>query len=336
MLENIPDDPMSNEDDFFKIPLMLLLTRKLMIPQLIITAQHWMTLVIPLVLPSSSFSPIDRSANYLRHHANNKNGPLYVVSKSIFGSIQETGTINYQQVFYHILITLFLLTITTNQQDMFASIMEFSLVLNEKYSQQRLLNTTVPLYQNSPPSSMQDFWNRYLRDPQSIVSNLDFPEIHFRHGHAYVSVRDCIENLLAHWQEVNALYSGMKLKSEVVGADVMVKSTAECLKMRQMMIRDQAKYPKDNILCLPLYGRGDDDDPSVSIKGGRASCHCKSVAISPLHGKHNSLDNKCIIALIWKTKESWRHGGWVHKINIVIARSTDRQLVLLEINWKRR
>jgi hypothetical protein len=98
----------------------------------------------------------------------------------------------------HIYHALFLLTLTTNQQEMFASIMEFTLVLNEKASQQRLLNTTLPLSQTSPLSSMQDFRNRYLRDPQSIVSNLACPEIHFRHGDAYASVRDCIANLLAH------------------------------------------------------------------------------------------------------------------------------------------
>jgi hypothetical protein len=94
----------------------------------------------------------------------------------------------------------------------------------------------------------------------------------------------------------------MKLQSEVVGADIMVKSTTECLKMRQMLIRAQAKYPNKNVLCLPLYGWGDDYDPSVSIKGGRASCHYNSVEISPPHGKHNSLDNTYTIALSWKNK----------------------------------
>jgi hypothetical protein len=40
MLANTPDDPMSKEDDVFKIPLMILLMRKLMIPILIIPVQH--------------------------------------------------------------------------------------------------------------------------------------------------------------------------------------------------------------------------------------------------------------------------------------------------------
>jgi hypothetical protein len=94
----------------------------------------------------------------------------------------------------------------------------------------------------------------------------------------------------------------MKLQSELVGADAMVKSTAECLKMRQMMIRAQAKYPIESVLCLPLYGWGDDYDTSESIKGGRAYCHSKSVAIAPPHGKNNSLDNTFIIALSRKNK----------------------------------
>jgi hypothetical protein len=51
-----------------------------------------------------------------------------------------------------------------------------------------------------------------------------------------------------------------------------------------------------------LYGWGDDYDPSVSIKGGRASCHCKSIAIAPPHGKHNNLGNTFILALSRKNK----------------------------------
>jgi hypothetical protein len=108
--------------------------------------------------------------------------------------------------------------------------------------------------------------------------------------------------LLAHGREVNAFNGGEKLQIEVVGADDMVKTTAESLKMRQMIIRAQAKYPNESLLCLPLYGWGDNYDPSASIKGGRASCHCKSVAIAPPHGKHNSLDNTFSIALSRKNK----------------------------------
>jgi hypothetical protein len=251
-----------------------------------------MNLVIPLIRLISSVSLIVIMPRTRMVHR-------------IFGSIHATETINFEEVFNHILITLFLLTLATNQQEMFASIMEVALVLNEKASQQRLLNTTAPLSQTSPPSSMKDSRNRYLRDPQSIVSNLACPEIHFRHDHAYVLVRDCIANLLAHGREVNA-FNSVKLQSEIVGDDAMVKSTAQCLKMRQMMIRAQAKYPNESVL---LYGWGDDYDPSASIKGGRASCHCKSVAIAPPHGNHNSLDNTFMIALIRKEQESRRYGG---------------------------
>jgi hypothetical protein len=67
-----------------------------------------------------------------------------------------------------------------------------------------------------------------------------------------------------------------------------------------MLIRAQAKYPNDHVLCLPIYGWGDHYDPSASIRGG--SSHCKSIAISPPHGKQNSLDNTFIVALIRKNK----------------------------------
>jgi hypothetical protein len=224
------------------------------------------------------------------------------VSKAIFGSLYETGNIDYREVLYHLLITLFLLKLSTNQQEMFASVMEFTLVLNEKATRQSLLNLAVPLSQTSPPSSTQDFRHRYIFDPQSVVSNLACPKINFIHDHGYVSVRECIGNLLAHDIQVNAFNSGMKLSCETVGDDVMVGSTAESLKMRNMLVRDHDNYPNHSVLCLPIYGWGDDYDPSASIKDGRASCHCKSVAIAPPHGKQNSLDNTCIVALSRKNK----------------------------------
>jgi hypothetical protein len=100
-------------------------------------------------------------------------------------------------------------------------------VLNEKATRQRLLNLAVPLSQTSPPSLTQYFRHRCICDPQSVVSNLDFPKINFIHDHGYVSVRECVVNLLAHGRKVNAFDSGMKLSCETVGDDIMVGSTAE-------------------------------------------------------------------------------------------------------------
>jgi hypothetical protein len=140
------------------------------------------------------------------------------VSKTIFGSFYETGSIDYRGVAYHILITLFLLNLTTNQQEMFASIVEFSLILNEKATKQCLLNHAVPLSQTSPTKSMSDFCNIYLGDPESVVSNLACPEVQFIHGRGYISILECIVKLLAHGLPVNALNGWMKLPSDAVRA----------------------------------------------------------------------------------------------------------------------
>jgi hypothetical protein len=130
MLANIPDDPTTKVDevlqDTFDDHIHEEVNNSSTLNDLGYTTR-----------PSHFKFQSDRSANYFRHHAKNKNGPLYLVSKAIFGSIHATETINFQEVFYHILITLFLLTLATNQQEMFASIVEFTLVLNDKSSQQR-------------------------------------------------------------------------------------------------------------------------------------------------------------------------------------------------------
>jgi hypothetical protein len=195
-----------------------------------------------------------------------------------------------------------------NQQEMFASIMEFTIALTKKATQQRIINMQVPLSQTSPPSSMKDFRNRYLRDPTSIVSNMACPYIQFPHGHGYVPVCECIANLLSHGRPINAFYSGMKIPSEDMCKDKSVSTTAKCLMLREMLDRAQQKYPNNNILFIPLYGWDDDYDPSASIKGGRVSCDCKYVAVAPPYTKHNSLDNTFTLVLSRKkVTKKWRH-----------------------------
>jgi hypothetical protein len=149
---------------------------------------------------------------------------------------------------------------------------------------------------------MKDFLNHYLCDPQSIVSNLECPGIQYIHGHGYFSVRDCISNLLAHRHPINAFFSGMKIPTEDMLVGKSVSTTDGCFMLQEMLHRSQEKYLNENVLCLPLYGWGDDYDPSASIKGGRASCHCKPISIDTSHGKHNSLDNTFILALSRKNK----------------------------------
>jgi hypothetical protein len=279
--ETFPDVENANEDHPYKAQLS---------QQLLSTSNECIS------RPSNFNFKSSRSSNYFRNHAHNSNCPSYLVSNAIFGSVHDTGRIDHREVAYHIRITLFLLSLTTNQQEIFASIMAFTIALTEKAVHQRLLRIPVPLHQTSPPSSMKDFRNRYLRDPQSIVSNLTCPKIKFIHGHGYVSVRDCISNLLAQ-KPINAFFSGMKIPSEDMLVGTSVSTTAGCFMLRKILHRAQEKYPNDNVMCLPLYGWGDDYASSASIKGGRASCQCKSIAIAPPHGKHNSLDNIFILAL---------------------------------------
>jgi hypothetical protein len=82
--------------------------------------------------PSTFNIKPSRSSNYLRKHSHNSNGSSYLVSNAIFGFVHETGRIDHQEVAYHIIIALFLLSLTTNQQKIFSSIMEITIALTEK------------------------------------------------------------------------------------------------------------------------------------------------------------------------------------------------------------
>jgi hypothetical protein len=86
---------------------------------------------------------------------------------------------------------------------------------------------------------MKDFRNRYLRDPQSIVSNLACPEIKFIHGHGYVSVHDCISNLIEHRRLINAFFSRMKIPSEDMLVGKSVSTTDGCFMLQEMLHRAQ-------------------------------------------------------------------------------------------------
>jgi hypothetical protein len=115
MLANIPYDPTTKEDDIFQDTFDHPMHEEVNDPN---TDNYSSTLndLGYTTRPSQFKFQSDQSANYFRHHAKNKNGPSYLVSKAIFGSIHATGTINYQEAFHHILSTLLLLILTTNQQ----------------------------------------------------------------------------------------------------------------------------------------------------------------------------------------------------------------------------
>jgi hypothetical protein len=63
---------------------------------------------------------------------------------------------------------------------------------------QRISNHPIPPHQMSPPCSTADFRQRFMQGLHSMSENLPIPPIIFFNGHAYVSIRDCIENVLGH------------------------------------------------------------------------------------------------------------------------------------------
>lgn len=157
-----------------------------------------------------------KSSNYFRHDAVSGQGPSFLVSNGIFNNDHHVGMIDTREILYHIAILLFLMSLTLSQQQLFADIIDYTVLLADKMADQRISNLPLPLHQTSPPRSTADFRQRYMRGSHSMSENLPIPSIVFPNGHAYVSIRDCIENVLGHGHPIYEFSTGDKSVFEKV------------------------------------------------------------------------------------------------------------------------
>ena len=203
------------------------------------------------------------------------------MSQSQFHNELLGDQIDPEEVQLHMLIATLMSKLSRSERQMFGDIMHRSSKMSTKENTD-LLRTQLPLCEG-------DIRRMYVRGKHAILPNLPQPKVQWLGNHGYVSLRDCIADLLGHGTEVALLDNKRKRD------DISCIEDSPCC--RSIWKNATALYPGEDILCMFAVEWSDDFEPSTSVKSNRGSVWLKSVTISPPHGQQHQLSHTYPVAI---------------------------------------
>ena len=148
------------------------------------------------------------------------------------------------------------------------------------------------------PDSFEDMRHLYLEGKTSFIPNLPRPNVIRLQRHAYVSVIDCIADILAHGLELDTINAG----SAAVPQFPDFQKNSESQHCRNIYDRAHAttistENEHHPLICLWINEWSDGFEPSYSVKANRGSAWLKTITISPPANKVHSLEYTYPIAV---------------------------------------
>jgi hypothetical protein len=254
-------------------------------------------------------------------------GVAFLVAKSQFGSTEASvaNDLLKEDVSFQLNLASFLGSITRGQQHQFAEIMcQYNrlqqLKLGNDAEQQIPKNgngqlcrtsnddiaaitkpaSTMPQWFSRMPMSFSDLRKVYIEGKNSFLPNLPRPPVQSLNLHDYVSLSDCVADILAHGLELDDIREGIGGISPT--SDLPVTNTSKTKRAREiydngqqmhsrqrghrLLLDDQCLPPSCLYLCITEWS--DAFQPSSSIKA-RNSVWVKTVTISATSDKVHSL-----------------------------------------------
>jgi hypothetical protein len=155
------------------------------------------------------------------------------------------------------------------------------------------------------PDSFQDMRHLYLEGKTSFIPNLPRPNVIRLQRHAYVSVIDCIADILAHGLDLDTINTGSACRDNDTAAVShqfpAFQKNSESQHCREIYDRAQATISTNNehhpLICLWINEWSDGFEPSYSVKANRGSAWLKTITISPPPNKVHSLEYTYPIAV---------------------------------------
>lgn len=237
-------------------------------------------------------------------------GVAYLVAKSQFGSSEASvaSDILKEDVSFQLNLAALLGSITRGQQRQFAEIMcqynnlqQLKLIDNER----RTTNDdtasipdpaaiTIPQWFSRMPMSFSDLRKVYIEGKNSFLPNLPRPPVQTLNQHDYVSLNDCVADILAHGLELDDIQEGVSLTSD----NLPVTTTSRTKRAREIYDNGRQMHRLGHrlldyqivvpclYLCITEWS--DAFQPSSSIKA-RKSVWVKTVTIAATADKVHSL-----------------------------------------------
>jgi len=129
-----------------------------------------------------------------------------------------------------------------------------------------------------------------MKGKNAILPNLPRPSVRLIDEHAYVSLHDCVADLLGHGLDVQHI-------SEIDPLDAAVIDASKCHFSQQIYARGSQLHVSKPFLCLYIMEWSNSFEPSTSSKANRGSCWIKTVKISPMNRDLHNLTNTYPIAM---------------------------------------
>ena len=213
-------------------------------------------------------------------------GCAFLVSQSQFQLTNIGSKLQPKEVSLQVEIAELAYNLSTEQRRRLASILtsceEVLLSQNEKIPNTHTWPTSIP-------RSLQDIRSFYLEGKWAIIPNLPRPTVKTIGEHAYVSLADCLVDLLGHGISVELI--------ENCSSSEKVCTLSESLRAKTIAKNCQNISLTNNTLCLYVVEWSDAFEPSSSIKSNRGSVWLKTITISPPHNKLHCMTNTYPIAI---------------------------------------
>jgi len=193
-------------------------------------------------------------------------GTASLVSIASFKDFSCAGKVSEEEVELHLNVTRLVCSLTRGQVDDLGVIFgQLSSVIKSKMRQKE----TVDLWSTKIPTSSRDVRSLYISGKHAIIPNLPRPSVSALKNHAYVSLHECIADLLGHGLDFDSITTDM--------VPITVKSISDSRQAK--IIFEHAKTDHLRKLVLYLNEWSDAFEPSKSSKSNRGSCWIKSITV---------------------------------------------------------
>jgi hypothetical protein len=143
------------------------------------------------------------------------------------------------------------------------------------------------------PTSMQDVRTLFVEGKNAFLPYLPRPDVHFMENQAYVSLTECVADLLAHGVELDNILAADFNDGPVTCISQTVR--AKEIYNNACSVHSIDSFNDVVILFVNEWSGG--FEPDYSIKGNRGSSWIKTVTICPPPGKIHSLTHMYPIAV---------------------------------------
>jgi len=128
------------------------------------------------------------------------------------------------------------------------------------------------IWETRIPTTNSLIWSLYARGRFAMIPNTPKPQVHVIGGHAYVSLKDWVADILAHGYEVDVI-------TPMTDGDTSAVSISQSARAQRILRNAERSHTNIKVLPLYLIEWSDGFEPPNSIKSNSGSCWIKTITI---------------------------------------------------------